>query len=74
MIIPNIWENKIDVPNHQPVSFPIMSGLFRLYCDMDNLDATGSLVHPARSYSDKKKMYACFVTLPATDSVCPFTG
>ena len=19
MIIPNIWENKIDVPNHQPV-------------------------------------------------------
>ena len=23
MIIPNIWENKIHVPNHQPVTIPL---------------------------------------------------
>ena len=23
MIIPNIWENKIDVPNHQPDDHPL---------------------------------------------------
>lgn len=26
-----------------------ISGVFRLYCDMDNLDITGSLVNPTRS-------------------------
>ena len=24
MIIPNTWENKIDVPNHQPVVYPFI--------------------------------------------------
>ena len=30
MMIPNIWENKIDVPNHQPVS----------YCHIVSIDFT----------------------------------
>ena len=32
MIIPNIWENKIDVPNHQPDMLWLQAHIFESTC------------------------------------------
>ena len=37
MIIPNIWENKIDVPNHQPV----------IYCPIKAASCGNDILHSA---------------------------
>ena len=36
MIIPNIWENKIDVPNHQPVYLKLID-----FVRLSNLSTQG---------------------------------
>ena len=42
MIIPNIWENKIDVPNHQPVfHWWVVDYFTRVFCRLDSLRKTG---------------------------------